>query len=260
MPETQTQTTIPGTEAQAAPDAAPPPAVATEPPAKPQKVKGRQQPVTNGRRSDDIVIPQKAFKQRIDREAAMIVKRRLGISIEEAEQLVRAGGGAQAGNQSAQAAADSALRAENERLKKERAKLQRESEDRVKKAEKAARRAGDRAITAEMRAEARLAGLVDPDYAVHLLAKAALKDENIDPSKFFAGLKSTHPHLFTVPVEPPAPPVAVAASSAPPESPAAGEVRPSPAAAGAPPAAVDAETMSDADFRAHQRNYGFTGV
>lgn len=260
MPD-PTQQAIPGTEGPAAAAAAPPPAVAVPPPAKPQKVKGKQQQsAPHGHRSDDIVIPQKAFKQRIDREAAMIVKRRLGISIEEAEQLVKAGGGAQAGNPSAQTAADSALRAENERLKKERDRLRRESEDRVKKAEKAARRAGDKAITAEMRAEARLAGLVDPDYAVHLLAKAALKDENIDPSKFFAGLKTTHPHLFTVPVEPPAPPVAVAASSAPPESPAAGEVRPSPAAAGAPPATVDAETMSDADFRAHQRNYGFTGV
>ena len=190
----------------------------------------------------------------------MIVKRRLGITIEEAERIVKAGGGTTAANPTAQAAAETALKAENERLKKDRERVQRESEERVRKAEKAARRAGDRAITAEMRAEARLAGLVDPDYAVHLLAKAALKDENIDPAKFFSGLKTTHPHLFAAPVEPPPPPVPVAASSAPPESPAAGEVRPAPAAPGAPPAAVDAETMSDADFRAHQRNYGFSGV
>jgi hypothetical protein len=258
MPDTNTQQQqIPGTDSAAV--APPPPAAALEaaPPARKPKVKAKPEQHEQRRGSSDIVIPQGAFKARVQREAAVIVQRRLGVSLDEAEKIVKAGGQPGA---SASDTATAALRLENERLRKDRDKLKRESEDRVRKAEKSARRAGDRAITAEMRAEARLAGVVDADYAVHLLAKAALKDETIDPGAFFGGLKKTHPHLFTQAVEPPppaAPPPTLAATTAPPESPAVGGVKPAPAAAGSPPVTVDAEAMSDADFHAHQRNYGF---
>jgi len=227
--------------------------------AQPKKPKGnRPAPVQPAKRKGIIEIPENAFKARIQREAAVLVRGRLGITLEEAEKLVKAGGvrpGAN-GKSAAQASADAALRQRAEKAEKERDRLKRESDDRVRKAEKQARRASDRATTAEMKAEARVAGIKDPDYAVHLLARAVLQDENLDPAKFFDGLKKTHPILFENPPPPPVP-VPIPASSAPPESPAQGEVKPEPAAPGAPPADVNAEKMDDQAFARHQRSYGY---
>ena len=224
----------------------------------PKKPKGKPAPVQPAKRKGIIEIPENAFKARVQREAAVLIRQQTGLPMEKIVELVKAGGVRQGGNgkSTAQATADSALRQENERLKKERDRLKRESEDRVRKAERQARKASDRATTAEMKAEARVAGIKDPDYAVHLLVRAVLADENIEPAKFFEGLKKTHPILFENPPPPPAP-VPIPASSAPPESPALGEVRPAPAAPGAPPADVNAEKMDDQAFARHQRSYGY---
>ena len=113
-------------------------------------------------------------------------------------------------------------------------------------------------------AEARLAGITNPRYvkaAIDIYADALNAGEKAEPAEFFSKLKETDPAFFAVPVAPVAPPAPppprVAATTTPPESPAAGEVRPTPGNGG-PGASVNAEALSDQDFAAHQRSYGYT--
>lgn len=246
-----TNSAVPG--AQAAPAAAP----------------ARPSAFVNGgqakKRKGVIQIPESAFKERVKREAAVEVKRRLGVSMEEAEAIVRRGGTQPAGQgqTAVQNTADSAveqLRRENDNLRKHNERLAKSSEEAQKKAKREVTRANDRRLEAELRAEARMAGCADPDYAVHLFAKAVQRGEASEPATYFAGLKTTNPALFAVAVAPkPAPPQEVAAETAPPESQAAGEVKPKPSPAGSPAGAKNAEDMSPQEFSAHQRGaYGYT--
>ena len=245
-----------GTTAAAAPAA---PILAAVP--KPKK--NGHQPQQQGKRKGIIEIPEAAFKARVQREAAAEIRRRTGVTIEEAERLIKAGGTVAAGGGKTAAAntADAAmaqLRTENEKLRKNNEKLTRESGQAVKKLEKRLRNANDARVDAELRADARMAGITDPDYAITLFARAVGKDATLQPEAFFAKLKETHAHLFVVAAAPAAPPkVVVAPTTTPPESTATGEVKPKPASAGEPPVEQNAEQDNPQEFAARQRSYGY---
>ena len=244
-----------------APAAAPP--AATAKPNKPRQQQ-QQQPV---KKKGVIEIPQAAFKARVQREAAAQIKAQTGMSFEDAIAFIKskgisapAGGGqSAAANTAAQALTQ--MRTENEKLRKQNERLTREGEQKVKHLEKKLRNERDARVEAELTAEARIAGITDPDYAVTLFARAVGKDATLQPAAFFAGLKKTKPALFEVEAAPPVvvekTATATAPDTAPPESSAAGEVRPAPTAAGTLGKEPNAEEMSPQEFSAHQRRYGF---
>ena len=96
-----------------------------------QKPKKHGQQQQQGKRKGIIEIPEAAFKARVQREAAAEIRRRTGVTIEEAERLIKAGGtvAAGGGKTAATNTADAAviqLRAENEKLRKSNEKLTRE--------------------------------------------------------------------------------------------------------------------------------------
>jgi hypothetical protein len=223
-----------------------------------------QQHQQQGKRKGIIEIPEAAFKARVQREAAAEIRRRTGVTIEEAERLIKAGGTVAAGGGKTAVAntADAAmaqLRAENERLRKTNERLTREGVQERKKSEKRLRNANDARVEAELRADARLAGITDPDYAVNLFARAVGKDATLQPEAFFAGLKDTHPVLFATAATPAVPPpkAVVTPTTTPPESTATGEVKPHPNAAGALPVEKNAEEDTPQEFAARQRGYGY---
>jgi hypothetical protein len=248
--------------AAAVPETPVPPAPVTQVAVAPKQPKkqGQQQA---GKRKGIIEIPEAAFKARVQREAAAEIRRRTGVTIEEAERLIKAGGTVPAGGGKTAATntADAALaqlRAENDKLRKNNEKLTREGGQAVKKLEKRLRNANDARVEAELRADARLAGITDPDYAVNLFARAVGKDATLQPEAFFAGLKETHPVLFATAAAPPPPPkVVVGVTTTPPESTATGEVKPQPQVAGAPVVERTAEEDSPQEFAARQRSYGY---
>ena len=250
------------TAAPAAPETPAAPAPVTQVQVAPKQKKQGQQHQQQGKRKGIIEIPEAAFKARVQREAAAEIRRRTGVTIEEAERLIKAGGtvAAGGGKTAASNTADVAvaqLRADNEKLRKTNDKLTREGGQAVKKLEKRLRNANDARVEAELRADARLAGITDPDYAVNLFARAVGKDATLQPEAFFAGLKETHPVLFATASEPPPPKVVVAPTTTPPESTATGEVKPQPNAAGAIPVDRNAEEDSPQEFAARQRGYGY---
>lgn len=71
-----------------------------------------------------------------------------------------------------------------------------------------ARRERDNALVeSELRVAAVRVGVVDQDYAIHLLrkqmkGKTAKELESFDEIKYFTGLRETHPHLFMVETRP----------------------------------------------------------
>ena len=237
--------------------------VAAAPVVQPKAKKNGQQQQQQGKRKGVIEIPEAAFKARVQREAAAEIRRRTGVTIEEAERLIKAGGtvAAGGGKTAATNTADAALaqlRAENEKLRKNNEKLTREGGQAVKKLEKRLRNANDARVEAELRAEARVAGITDPDYAVTLFARAVGKDVTLQPEVFFGKLKETHPVLFATAVPAPPPPkVVVPPTTTPPESTATGEVKPKAAAAGEPPVERTAEEDNPQEFAARQRSYGY---
>ena len=233
--------------------------------AAPKQQKHRQAPQQQGKRKGVIEIPEAAFKERVQREAAAQIRNRTGMSFEDAIAFIKskgitaqAGGGQSAATNTAQAAMNQ-LRTEVEKLRKQNERITRESLQKQKHLEKKIRNERDARVEAELMAEARIAGITDPDYAVTLFARSVSKDPALQPGDFFAGLRKTKPALFEpdqIP-EPEAPKAAIVPDTAPPESTAAGEVRPVPTNAGAPAKEVNAEEMSPAEFSAHQRRYGF---
>ena len=256
-PDPNAAPAAPGTPAPAAP------AVPAQPAAQAKPKRSGHQQQQPGKRKGIIEIPEAAFKARVQREAAAEIRRRTGVTIEEAERLIKAGGTAAAGGGKTAASntADAALaqlRSDNEKLRKSNEKLTREGGQAVKKLEKRLRNSTDARVEAELRAEARIAGITDPDYAVTLFARAVGKDGTLQPEAFFAGLKETHKHLFVVaPPAPPPPKVVVAPTTTPPESTATGEVKPKPATAGEPAAEKNAEEDNPQEFAARQRSYGY---
>jgi hypothetical protein len=196
-------------------------------------------------------------------EAARLLKKQTGMSLEEATEFIKskgvvpAGGGqSSATNTATQALTE--LRRENDKLKKNNERMTRESAQKIKHFEKKLRNSNDARVEAELRADARMAGITDPDYAITLFARAVGKDGTLQPETFFAGLKATHAHLFVAAAPAPAPPkVVVAPTTTPPESQATGEVKPKAATAGEPVAEKHAEQDSPQEFAARQRSHGY---
>ena len=200
-----------------------------------------------------FMLPENAFQVRVQRDAEQRVKARLGVSLEEAEAIVKRGG-VQA---TATSTVDEALRKENEKLRRESETRKRELELATRKHKKDITRLKDRQVDAELRLEAQRAGIVDPGYAVHLFSEAVRASQTNDPVAFFAGMKKSHPHFFVAPVV--AAPVEIPATTAPPESTQPGGVTPTPANAGTPTAPTNAEDMSTQDFNNYtRRQYGFS--
>lgn len=218
------------------------------------------------KRGPEVRIPQAAFKARIEREAAAIVRKRLGISLEDAEKVVKAGGQAPAANgaNAAQATADQAvakLQGENEKLRRDAETSKRRAEEWERKHRKDTQRLKDRQIESELRFLAAQTGIVDTEYAVHLFSRASASDKAQEPQPFFASLKTTHAYLFTTPTAPPPKAVTpvVMATTAPPESGQPGESTPRPAAAGAPKAPTDVTDLPNSQFAERTRAvYGYT--
>lgn len=250
-------------QATATPAASPPVETTETAPAQPTRQAAKPAQRKPGqRRPQDIRIPTDAFKARINREANALLKKNLGMSLDEAKALVQ-------GRQT-NAATGNHVITENvhpsdatARYEAQIAKAKRDAAVSAKAAKswqdkhaKDTRRLRDRAIETELRFEAARAGIVDTDYAIHLFAREAAKNEAAVPTKFFGGLKSTHPHLFTA-TAPSEVPVEVPVTTAPPESLQPGEARPLPSATGTPPALPNAENMDQQQFSSHLRSYGF---
>lgn len=253
-----------GTAAPASPAAVPPPAAPPTQVAAPQARQPNKQKSKGG--GNMIKIPAPAFKERIQREAQAMVQKATGLPMSEVVKLVQQGGvrpegGGRTAAQNTAEVAIKAARDEAEKLRKENQRILREKDDADKKHKKEVRRLNDRVIEAELSALARTAGIVQPRYiqfAISDFASAVRKDPNLKPEAFFAGLQSTDPAFFQT-AAPPAPAPTVPASTAPPESPAQGEARPSPAAPGTPTAAPNVDDMDDQAFNAHRKSvYGFT--
>lgn len=266
MPDPSTaQPTLPNVPTETPPAAPPAAPAAVNPPARAAAAKRSGGKPKGRERTDEIRIPQQAFKARIQREAAVEIKRRLGITIEEAEKIVKAGGVASAGGgkNAAQNTADQAIqaRAEAERWRTKAKQAEKEKLEAQKSFDKKLRRAEDKATEARLMAEARLAGITNPRYvkaAIDSYAEALNGGETSEPAAFFSGMRATDPAFFAAPaVAAPAPTLPrLAPTTTPPESRAAGEVRPTPGNGG-PAQPINANDLSDQDFAAHQRSYGF---
>lgn len=103
-------------------------------------------------------------------------------------------GGASSGLSAAERKELAELREKNARLAKEKAKA-----DRI--AAEARKRQDDAEVEAILKVAAHRAGIEDVDYALtlfgrHVASKSEAERKRIDPKAYFAGLKTSHPHLF----------------------------------------------------------------
>lgn len=196
-----------------------------------------------------IVIPQAAFKQRIQREAA---KLQAAAGVQAPVAGVTPPQPTNGKNAALEAAMARAVKAE-----KNAERIQRESIERERKLKKAASRAEMERITLEIQSKAHRAGVNedDLDVAVILFQRAVLADENLTPDAYFASLKTTKPALFVTAT--PAEPRVVRPTTAPPES---AQRPPKPAPAGASAVSVNADTDTPEQFKRRQERYGFVGA
>lgn len=110
----------------------------------------------------------------------------------------------------------------------------------------------------ELAKTARKTGIVDEDYAVHLLRQrinsmSADQVSKLDPVKFFEGLRNTHGYLFGTAAPVTQTPASTSPAGKPaPKTPAAAEVQQEAAAAGE----VDVTKLSQADYEAYLRAKG----
>ena len=195
-----------------------------------------------------IVIPQAAFKQRIQREAAKLQA--------AAGAQPPAAGAAPTPPNGKNAALEAAM-ARAVKAEKNAERIQRESTERERKLKKAATRAEMERITLEIQSKAHRAGVneEDLDVAVILFQRAVLADETLTPDAYFASLKTTKPALFVTIT--PAEPRVVRPTTAPPES---AQRPPKPAPAGASAVSDNAETDTPEQFKRRQERYGFVGA
>jgi hypothetical protein len=234
-----------------------PPSVGT-PAVVPTAAAPRKVPFQAQKKGSQIIqIPQVAFKARVDREAIAIIKRKFGMTLEEAEKIIAGGSGGQTSGNPQQVADLAAKKyaAEIDRLKKQNDISKKQALEWERKHKKDTTRLRDRQVETELRLLAVRANVVDPEYAVHLFARAAAKGDVVDPAVFFKGLQATHAFLFSAPTAPAV--VDVRAVTAPLESQQPGEDRPSPTQAGSLGATVNVEDMDPQQFSKHLRSYGF---
>jgi len=219
-------------------------------------------------------MPSSAFRERIDRDAQAKIKKALGCTLEEAQELLkvqRAGGGAApapgtpaapAPGATAAPAAPARPNAELEKLRREKADLERRTEALRAKVKKVKTRARDRLLETELRYSAVAAGIKadDADYAMGLYrakVRATPQGEDVpDPDSFWPTLKAAKGYLFVDGA--PAREVPIRPTTAPPASKKPGEEVPPARGAGAPAAEKGVMEMEPEEFGARTSNrYGF---
>jgi DNA-binding transcriptional MerR regulator len=281
------QGTIPGTippaageapageapEAKTAREAAAAVAAAAAPPARaaaPAKGAKAAPPAKSG---TEIRMPSSAFRDRVDRDAAAKLKKALGMTLEEAQALLKSrkegGDGAPASAAAAPAGAPAGAAApargpdpEKEKLRREAKDLERRLEAQRAKLKKVKTRERDRRTEIELRYSAVAAGIKadDADYAMGLYRsalRATAEGEDLPaPEAFWPTLKASKPYLFADGA--PAREVPLRATTAPPLSRKPGEETPPTRAAGKPPGQADVDALEKRDFddRTASR-YGF---
>lgn len=238
---------------------------ATTPVVVPTPAKQQGKPNGNGKpRGPEVRIPQAAFKARLQREAAAEVRRRLGISIDEAEAIVKKT--ASPAGTPAGVATDvvAKLQAEKAKLEAEITKSKKATADLEAKHKKDVQRLKDKQTEAELKFMAKGHGIVDVDYAIHLFARAAASGQATDPQAYFGSLKNSHVFLFQAPVATTVvetkvePPAIITPVTTPPESTQPGEVKPPVAAATTGGAGPDVDKLDGPGFNRHMRSkYGY---
>lgn len=223
----------------------------------------------------DKEASERDYMARVNRQAAQIVQKRLGCTLEEAERMIGEGKKAkeqESATATAKATADGVIKEFEVKLAKlqaERDEDKRLLEDEKKARLKDKRRAEDKLLEVQVQHAAKASGFRDPDYALTLYARAlstflgdeANKGKTLDAGTYFESLKGqeAYAHFFPSggkPAEAPkAPPVAP--STAPAESPIPGGGAPAPGPAGQ---AVnggkqekDVMEMSESEFKDHMR-------
>lgn len=209
----------------------------------------------------------KRLRQEAARQAARLVQEKLGVSLEEAVDLVKKAGasidGAPAAGGAPPAAAAPAPGSDREKRVLERrvAKLTARAEQQKRRIVSTKKRARDEVVELELRMDALRVGITDEqaDFALwqyRRAAQAAADPESIpDPRPFFEGMRKTHPQIFASAAPAPAP-VTLRPTSAPPASRAPGQELPEVAPSGGAPPQVDAFKMTDEQFRRHKQGYG----
>ena len=196
-----------------------------------------------------IVIPQAAFKQRIQREAAKLQA--------AAGAQTPATGAAPAQPTNGKNAALEAAMARALKAEKNAERIQREATERERQLKKAASRAEMERIGMEIQTKALRAGVneEDVDVAMFLFQRAVLADKSLTAEAYFASLKTTKPALFGG--AQPAEPRVVRPTTAPPET---AQRPPKPTPAGASAVSDNAETDTPEQFKRRQERYGFMGA
>lgn len=235
--------------------------------ATPAVTPAKQQGKPNGTpakvRGPEVRIPQAAFKARLQREAAAEVRRRLGISLDEAEAIVKKTGSVAATPAGVATDVVAKLQAEKAKLEAEVIKTKKATADLEAKHKKDVQRLKDKQTESELKFIAKGYGIVDVDYAIHLFARAAAAGQATDPQAYFGSLKNSHVFLFQAPaaapvVEKPAEPVVVTPTTAPPESTQPGEVKPPVAVATPGGTGQDVDKLDGPGFNRHMRSkYGY---
>lgn len=267
MPDT-TQTEIPNTAAAPAaapaagtPSAAAAPAAAAPAPraAAPAAGGGGKQKNKGGQPGGQPFHKQAGFKDRLQREAAAMVRKNLGMTIEEAKALLARGGAPAPAAAAAPAAAPApgARRDPDAALRTKVHEQERRIEKQKNKIKTLRTRHADEMVNQTMRQEALGVGIAADhvDFALNLYSQAVRATKEGDPPEsqvFFVGLRKTRAYLFREG----APVVTLSPTTAPPEGAGPGGETATPAGAGTPPKLPDAMEMSDSEFREHKRRYG----
>lgn len=261
----------PAAPAPAAPaPAATPPAPVASAPAAPAPKKPPQQPPRGGKFDEDRLDKNPHAMKRIRKlaakQASELIQEKLGVSLDEAAELVKkagasldAGGGAPAGTPPAPGSDR-----EKEMLRRRVAKLTARAEKQKRKVVATKTRARDTIVELELKMDALRAGILDQhsDFALEQYRKAVrnAKDaESIqDPLPFFQGMRAGSPFLFAAAgAEPPV--VMLRPTSSPPVNGNPGAETPAPVTPGEKPPQVDAFKMDDEQWKRHRGSYGFRG-
>ena len=200
-----------------------------------------------------------AIQKRAEREAQHLIKRGLGMDLDAAKAAM-----AKLGELERAVSEGTDLQKQVQELAAQLEMANRGKTDAEIRTKNVQRRHSDDRLQQRMRISALQSGINEThmDFVIFEYRKAvqaAVKARTPIPKAgdFFRGMKKTHTYLFAE-----QPPVTATPSTAPPEGgtpgTAPGTTPPTPAAT-APPTEKNAEQMTPAEFRAHQKaQYGFT--
>lgn len=262
-PSPQTPAAPPAAAPAAIPPAPAAPAASAAPPTaprKPQPPKGK--PKFDEERFDQNPHAMKRIRKLAARQAAALVQEKLGVSLDEAVELVKKAGTTIETPAGPPPAPGSDR--EKELLRKRAAKLAARVELQKKKVVATKARARDHVVELELKMDALRAGIIDEhsDFALEQYRKTvrSAKDEASIPDAitFFRGMRGGAPYLFAATgAEPPI--VTLRPTSAPPVNGQPGGETPTAVTPGQKPPQVDAFKMNDEEWKRHRGSYGFRG-